>query len=306
MGFTLIFASIWMSMLADRVGERLVICISLFGSMTAYACQAGGWEFRGQGDIGFWLFFAGKGLEGFFGGTNAALMSLMARWFLEPEDLKRKTAILMAFGSLVGMFLAPIAGLLTTIAMPMPFRVATVMCLLGLAFALIALPRGFPAKMSLDDDPEGQGQKVDGNQEARKPNKNVWCDKVVLLSLVANFGFGIVIMGMGFLETLLILRNPSFGVVDPNDTPLEQKTAVAQMVTLIVLPLGIASTFVAVVVYPGLSAAWGDAMSILVFGIFFCGALVFEALSTQLWHLFATSGLQGIGLGIIMPALGPL
>jgi len=200
------------------------------------------------------------------------------------------------------MFLPPLAGLAMSVSMPMPFRLTTAVYLLGLIFAAFALPRNGAHRVSQPADVE-----VNVEDEAPKDNqKSKLCDKVLVLATVSAFGFGVATMGMTFLLNLLILRSPSFGVVSPSDTDVEQKVAVAQIVTLILMPLGLLTTFGAVALYPKLTTSWGDSVSIFVFGSIISVALLLEGLTTALWQVFACSALLGLGLGILTPALGPL
>merc|ERR1719336_143776 len=142
----------------------------------------------------------------------------------------------------VGLFLAPVAGSVARFSLVWPFLISAAICACGLLFALCRLPADGEANQAADSD-IAQEQ---GEEEVISGGRSSWADLVLWLFFLGSFFVGIIIQGEGFINNLQVLQGESFGVWGPDDSLEERAQLTTQMLSLVVLPMGIISTLTSV------------------------------------------------------------
>lgn len=154
-----------------------------------------------------------------------------------------------------------------------------------------------------DEDDDESSDEEHSEREVLKARPNPWCDKVVLLQLLATFciyaGFA------GFVLLLpVMLQNPSFGL--QGSTQEETEGKVAKAVGLLIVPQGLMNMIMSILVYLPLSTRCGEANLTMTCGILLAFFFWMMGSCTMLWHIGIVSALQGSCMGLVLPTISPL
>jgi len=323
-GLAALLSIVWMPKLSDLRGRKLVIMLSLFGSAIAYAVQGLSGEFVGASIA---VFFVGRGLSGFFGGTMPVVRAYVTELSMPDANLMKQRMMLMTVASQgSGIALSPIAGALATFGLSLPYYVCAGVGVFGLLFALCFFQEAaklkedrnaannVPTKRAEDVEQQtsssGRDTSATTEDEIEKPReekpqrKNPWCDKVIIMMFFANLSIFIMMSGLMLLIPEM-LEGESFGLIGRNREETSMK--IAKAVGLIGIPQGVCTIFTSLVFFMPVTKRLGDIKTIMIAGTLV--SLNFAAYGlwpSKLWQLCILHAITGICFGFMMPALSPL
>lgn len=299
----------WMPRLSDLRGRKLVIMISLFGCAMGYLVQGSASSYP---DYSILLFMIGRGMGGFFSGTQPVLRAYIAELCSGNQRvLKQRLMGLQVASQIAGIALMPIAGAVATIGLELPFFVCGVTFAAGALWTLIAFREASEIRALTGSDPcsESIGRsRILSDGRAQEPEeedeRNPLFDKVILLCFTGFFAISIVVSSMALLIPVM-LSDPSFGLSRETDEATQGEIATAY--GLVSVPFSIGSMVASLCLYLPLTARFGEVPVLLVSGL---GATL--SMSSygfwvgQLWQLLIIHGFTGFCFGLLTPSVSPL
>jgi len=307
-GFMNTVSLIWMPTLSDKKGRKFVVILSLIGSGTAYALQ-GLAKYFGKAPL--WI--AGRGLAGFFGGTQPVIEAFILDLSMpDTHLLKKRMTVLMVSNQTFGIALAPICGAIASFSLNLPYFLCT-------GTAVLTLLGVFPFFKDVDDLKQ-KSKKLDGpskSEESAKNQKQVeqpettpaedpnpLRDPVLILMTFAYLFLFLFVMGYILLIPLL-LEEESFDLQGKDDE--ETKGNIAKAMGLVMIPNGVASVGASILFYVPLTNKFGDMQVVLVAGIGMTAATVlFGFWPSEIWELCVLQFIMGFFIGLITPSIGPV
>lgn len=317
-GIAAMVSNFWMPRLSDRRGRKLVIMLSLLGSAIAYLVQGLAGEFVGASVM---LFFIGRALSGFFGGTTPVVRAYVAEISMPDVNLlKQRMTILMVSNQAAGIALSPIAGALATFGLSLPFYVCAGVGMFGLFWALCFFQEASQLRVGTTDTSQsgaqctsksndaaskkaGACEKGEADSKERPKRRNPWCDKVVIFVFISYICVFMLIAGFVILIPQM-LEDASFGLVGSNQ--VETSGNISKAFGLIAVPQGVCNILTSLVFFVPVTRKFGDIKTIVVAGTVATLNFVVYGWSNKLWHLCVNQAITGVCFGFMVPALGPL
>eukprot|EP00928_Gymnodinium_smaydae_P030917 TRINITY_DN22855_c0_g1_i2.p1 TRINITY_DN22855_c0_g1~~TRINITY_DN22855_c0_g1_i2.p1 ORF type:complete len:483 (-),score=46.11 TRINITY_DN22855_c0_g1_i2:233-1540(-) len=310
-------SNVWMPWLSDRKSRKLAITISLLGSSIGYAIEG---LASCVGASAITVFLCGRVVGGFFSGTMPVLRAYVTELYVPDENLVRqKLTYLLVADKATRIILAPIAGLLSTLSLSLPFFVCTAVGIFTLiiassAFREAADIKGTNAKKRSDDSSRDKVSCSDVD------SPSPWFDGVVLALLFMYLFVFVAVMGKMFLLPVL-LHEPRFGIQknmtaialpglngseDLSPSPREVAGKIAKVNGIITMVGGICHVFSAVVIYGKLVPRVGEAWLAFICGCIWSVVLALSAWASAVWQLGLLEAVGQFCVGLIIPTVGPL
>lgn len=290
-----VISMVWMPICADKFGKKPLLLISIVGSAAGYFVQGLAGMIGSPGDTQIAIMFAGRGIAGFFGGTQPVLTATVTAISLSQgsEMVRTRLTLLQASQNSFGVAIAPIAGALAMFGLHIPWLVAAIMTVLifFLTIGIFTEPR---TEKPLEDDTS--------SKEAAKKSGNPFCDKYLLMGMIAMFLTLTCVSGIMLgLPTLLAL--PEFGL--QGDTEEQTSKNVANANGLTGLPFGMMNLLSSTILFLKLSRLIGEAKTVVLGVTLGATGLVLIGFTQAVYQVALCCGLKGIGVGLIMPAMQP-
>lgn len=316
-GVAAIVSNIWMPMLSDRQGRKLVIMISLVGSAIAYTVQGLAGHFVGSSVA---IFIAGRALAGFFGGTMPVVRAYVTELSMPDTTLMRTRMTLMMVSSQAsGIALSPIAGALATFGLSLPYYVCGSVGVCGLFWAICffkeasalkadknsAIQQATKSVGDLEQNSPAKEMPLARNDEEVTPErKQVWRDKVMVMLFFAYMAVFVLVSAIMLLMPEL-LEQESFGLIGKDREETSQNISKALGLTHI--PQGVCNILSAVLLFGPLTARFGDAKVVTVAGTVAALSIgTYGFWPTKLWQVVLLQSITGLSFGCILPAIAPL
>lgn len=308
-GFFMLFSTIGLSALSDLTSRRLAVMISIAGSGLSYAIQAYAASFglaagatAADKTLAIWIFTIGRAVAGAFAGTSPVLRAFVSDLYdTDPSALKQRLSTMNVASMGLGLALSPIAGsIANAFGLVLPVQISIAASVFGLVWAVAFFPTAARPKAGDDDDEAKEltaGTERAAGRRGLSHTRNPYCDPAVLI-----FGLVFAIMATMFSGALGLML-PKLLLGEPFNYKARE---VSQVQGLLSLPNGIAQLFVTIMVYPAVTDKFGDALPLGIAGCFASVGFFLTGEATQLWMLFGTQTIIGIGFGMIFPAVAPL
>jgi len=275
----------------------------------------------------------GRSIGGFFGGTQPVLRSFVTA--LSMPDfalLKFRVTVLFASSQAGNVALAPICGLIIRWGLNLPWVVCvgTAVVVFFVAWFLVrpveevkalqlkqargelnkesAIPAEAPAAAAEEEenaeDDETAALPKNESQPLQYDGPPPWRDRALWCFLIAYIFLFCSISGM-MLMLPWLLAHPDYGLVDNSSADQTLKN-IAQGTSLIMVPYGLMNLVCSTVGFLVLSSIVGD-MNCLRFGSFVAtiALAIYGYVTNAFWQLCLLHGITGLGVGILVPAVGP-
>jgi len=296
-----IVSGFWMAKMSDSCGRKLVVMISLFGTALAYAVQGYAGNIEGEELAAF---IVGRGLEGFFAGTQAVLKAYIIEISMPDQNLYKFRQNMQAIAmQTLGLGLSPIAGAISTFGLDLPFYLSAGVAVLVFLWSLCFFREAWQVKGTAKAKGEkeiGESDKEEGTKGERTP----FCDAFVMLVTLGGY---FLFFGLGAYPLFVpeLLEEESYGLL--RATEKETQAEIANALGLVGLPLGIVMLFIQLFMYIPLSKRFGDQALLIVSGVIGAATFVaFGILPSKLWHLAVLHGILGGCFGLLIPVMMPL
>jgi len=306
-------SNFWMPFVADKAGYKVLLLFSTVGTGCSYLMQGLAQELATDGSKnGVYLFLAGRLIGGLFGGTQPVLRAFTTQISMpDTQLLKTRLTILLASNQAAGMFLAPIAGSVSRWGLHLPWLISAVCagaCLLFVSVFFVNPAKLQEKKQKMLDEAAG-GHAPAVHQMPAYQGGSPYADPRLLL---ASCGMTSIIMGISALILLMpfLLQFEEFGLVvkDLNGKVDQTETLknVANAAGVLSVPNGILQLLMGTVFFLLISKRIGDMPTMRIGSVLVVGALACYGVAAKtFWNLLVIHGVSGIGLGLVMPALGP-
>jgi len=337
-GAAAVFSNFWMPKASDRCGRKWIAFTSLVGCAVGYLIQGMAYMLRGdrqEGDEVGWgaatvVFIIGRVVVGGFSGMQPVIMAYIAELSMPDKKLMTQRLVYnQVAGSVLGIALAPIAGLVATFGLYIPFLVCSGFGLFAILFCLIFFkeswvvkgrqdPRSF-RRPRPDSTPSSTSSSMVGNhnggpllmrvEEPPQPAPKVKSparDIVVVCMFFAYLFLFLIILGSFAFLMPLYLREDKFRVRQEHDTEEDFLKRISSIIGLLNIPSGILSVLTAVFGYAPITARFGERPTVIAATVLLVCVYPLIALSADLWALFVVNALVGLSTGIFTPALGPV
>jgi len=303
-GVSTILSVLWMPKLSDTLQSRkLVLMVSLFGSSVGAFLQ-GASTFSPHAAVT--VFMIGRGIEGFFSGSQPVIRAYVAEISSNNQQvLKKRLTGLQVITQIAGIVLQPIAGVLATFGLPLPFFVCCGVGVIGMLWTCMTFREGSEIHASGERSrgsrilQEGPSTDVHEGEEG-KP----LLDKVILLSFI-GFVAIFIFDSAGQLLMPIILAQPSFGLLQDTDEATQEEIALA--VGLTSVPFGICMIVFTLFVFAPVTKRCGDIPVLLFAGIGGTASTISYGFWVKtLWQVYVLQGFTGACFGLLAPSGSPL
>lgn len=334
-GVAAMSSNVWMPLMSDRFGRKWIAFASTVGVTLGYCIQGSAWYVKGDEPsdwgTGCLCFMLGRFTVGFFSGMQPVLQAYITE-LSQPDTklLTQRLVVMNVASNVAGIALAPVAGVLATFGLALPFWICAILGLVSvvtvpLFFKEVSEIKGAQdAKTTADvgeskaatdaDAPTGDAKAAplvepidveNGSFSSRDAARSPFCDSVVVLMFWAYFFLMVLVMsGATFLAPVL-LELPSFGIT--GDTPLEFKQNVSKWVGVTSIPLGLFQIIMAIALFTPVTRKYGEVPVICTMGaIATCLFPLMGLWANRLWKVALLNVGFGVTFGFIAPALGPV
>lgn len=313
-GLSAMASNIWMPIVSDRAGRKWIAFLSVCGVSLGYFIQAIAYTFRGDGEnLEDWgppciCFICGRFVTGFFAGMQPVLQAYITELSAPDAELVTQRLVVMQVAANVGgMFLSPIAGVVATLGLEVPFFIVTVVgvisiFLVPIYFKEVAEIRGpAPPTPMLGAGPSvsvgAAPQEVTASQETQTGSSEAkdapllapesassaapppaaikkgspFCDLVIGFMFVGYMCLMIMVNGGSLFLTPLLFQQPSFEISgkdsDGNFNEDIFKQNVSKNVGFANIPVGCLQVLVAITLFVPVTKRFGEVPTIMVMGI---------------------------------------
>lgn len=338
-GAAAVFSNFWMPKASDRCGRKWIAFTSLVGCAVGYAIQGTSYMLRDRkdGDELGWppatvMFIVGRVVVGGFSSMQPVIMAYIAELSMPDKKLMTQRLVYnQVAGSVLGIALAPIAGLVATFGLNIPFLVCSGFSVFAVFFCLIFFeeswvvkgrqdPRSF-RRTSPDSTTSSMTSSIGGGNnggggpllmsvdEPPRPVpklKSPARDIVVICMFFAYLFLFLIILGSFAFLMPLYLHEEKFRIRDELDTDEDFEKKISSLVGLLNIPSGILSVLTAVFGYAPITARFGERPTVIAATVVMCCVYPLMVMSSHFWMLFCLNALVGLSTGIFTPALGPV
>lgn len=342
-GLSAMMSNVWMPMLSDRCGRKWVAFLSVLGCGVGYLTQGLAWLARGDSgtDLACNIFMVGRFITGFFSGMQPVLQAYVTELSVPDKTLMTQRLVVMQVASMVGgIVLAPIAGVVATFSIWLPFIVCAGIGVLAMFFVPLFLKevaeiKGTPnenneplADASVASEQDGQiGSIADTDAPPRPPLEHKldvenasfqqneierkrgspFFDVVIMFMFLAYMCLMVLINSGSVFLLPILLQQPSFGIHDDTKTDEENAAAVALVVGFIGMPLGLCQVAVAILLFVPVTKRFGEIPTLIAAGL--SGSCIFPCMgyfADKIWKLVLFNLWAGVSFGFLAPSLGPV
>lgn len=301
---------VWMAWLSDLTSRRFVVLISMAGSGVGYMIQgmAGFPEDRLARVI---TFAVGRGCAGLFAGTGPVLRAFVQDLYADdPDQLYHKLLILQTATQAMGLLLTPLAGVMATINLLLPFWVCAGASAIGLVLAILFFKdvRGVePPKQEDKGAEQADSQEEALLQDTSSNSQNPWTDKVVLMLMVACLSAMIPLMGAFtfLLPDLLFQERFNIGPMEPG-REAERAANVAKVLGYLMFPDGLCNMITTGYLFMPLKARFGESRCVFVAGSFLSVVIACFGFANNIWVLAGLMIAKGFFNGFMLAIAAPL
>jgi len=311
-----LLSNLWMPWFADgpkgagQPRKRLAALASLAGCTLGYFAQGAASSFR-RGTEASYVFAGGRFVTGFFSGMGPVISAYITELSQGDDELLRnRFKYLQLTNAALGLCLAPLAGVLVTFGLQLPFYVAMVSGVATLIIAYRCFKETSAVTQSHGSSTVGSSGAATEDSERQHVEGKVmvegspYCHAVVWLISAANACLTLIITGYSLLMPMLISQ-PSFGI--QGETPAIRQQHIALITSLLQIPFSVAMILAVVLLFMPLSKRFGEIIPTLIGSILMaCSIALMGFVTGSLGLIALLNFVNGVCLGAFSPGLLPM
>jgi len=305
-------SNIWMPWLADgpkggKPRRRLAVLVSLIGCSAGYLIQGLAIMFKAGAEAAH-VHMVGRFVVGFFSGMGGVIAAYITEISQDDDELLRnRFKYFQVSNSMCGVCFAPLAGVIASFGLELPFYVAAGLGVFTLILAFAFFKESSELVQNSTSEISGAEAK-----DSSSPHVNCkaivegspYCDPVAWLIAMGNVFIVLIIAGFEMFLPALISQ-PSFGI--PGQTLASKQQHVATATSLLLVPFSLFSILGAVALFVPVTKRFGDILSAFVAGMIgVCSFTMTGFITRGLWILAILNSIGGLLMGIVTPAFGPM